>query len=147
MCSKLKYGDHIKVKIDSFYHHGVYLNDDQVIHYCSDEPFSILSKNLVINSTTLKFFAQGQNVDVVEYLSNDRFLPFESVRLAEEKIGEKDYDLLYNNCEHFVSSCLTGKRQSKLMEHLKEKNLRMKKREGVNGFLDSLYTLLKNNKR
>jgi len=91
----------------------------------------------------LKFFAQRKVVEVVDYPPNECHSPEKVVKLAKERIGEKNYDLLYNNCEHFVSYCLTGKRQSKYMEHLKEQNLKIKKRGGVNSFLDKLYKTIK----
>ena len=48
------------------------------------------------------------------YLVKDSRYPVNEVeaddawRRAEARIGEKEYNLLFNNCEHFVTECLTG---------------------------------------
>ena len=34
----------------------------------------------------------------------------ETVRMARERIGEKGYHILYNNCEHFAYECVMGER-------------------------------------
>ena len=41
-------------------------------------------------------------------------------RRAEERIGETEYSLLFNNCEHFVTECLTGQGSSEQVEALLE---------------------------
>lgn len=135
------FGDHIKVKLDSFYHHGIFVSDNEVIHFCSDGKFSILSKNLEIQSTSIEIFAQGKKIHVVDY--TNRFIPEKTVEIARQSIGNSDYDLSYNNCEHFVTRCITGTKQSKTIEKLFVSVLKVKRDSGINGFLFNLNNALK----
>ena len=135
-----KYGDHIKVKIDSFYHHGIFVSKNEVIHFCSDEKFSILSKNLEIQATSLLNFAHGNKIEIVEY--NNRYGPDKTVELARGKIGDSDYDLTFNNCEHFAYSCTTGHKTSKTMDRLKRIGIRIERNNGINGLLSNLNKIL-----
>ena len=41
-------------------------------------------------------------------------------RRAEARRGEKEYNLLFNNCEHFVTEILTGQGSSEQVEALLE---------------------------
>jgi len=137
----MKFGDHIKVKLDSFYHHGIFVSDNEVIHFCSEGKFSILSKNLEIQSTSIEVFAQGNKIQIVEY--TDRYNSEKTVQLARKSIGNKDYDLSYNNCEHFVTRCISGNKQSKTIEKLFLSVLEVKRDSGINGFLFNLNNALK----
>ncbi|HOE91746.1 MAG TPA: lecithin retinol acyltransferase family protein, partial [Candidatus Cloacimonadota bacterium] len=58
----LSKGDWIVVKLGSYYHHGLYISDDEVIHYCSSEGFSILRKDMTVQSTDLHTFSLGKKV-------------------------------------------------------------------------------------
>ena len=51
------------------------------------------------------------------------------VEIALSKIGEKGYNLLYNNCEHFANFCVFGKKISFQVENIHEqiKNVLNKK--------------------
>ncbi len=135
------YGDHIRTKIDSVFHHGVFVSEQEVIHFCSDREFSILSNDLEVKATTLAQFANGNKVEKIE--CEDRFARKKSVDIAKSKIGDKDYDIIFNNCEHFVNSCITGNKESYAMNALKEKGLKIRRKSGVNGLVDKLYTTIR----
>lgn len=46
------------------------------------------------------------------------YTPEETVRRAESKLGEHEYDLLFNNCEHFAVWCKTGVSESKQVDQV-----------------------------
>ncbi len=138
-----KFGDHIKTKIDSVFHHGVFVSENEIIHFCSNEAFSILSNDLEIKKTNIAVFAQGNKVEVIGYPKSKRLSVEKSVEKARSKIGNKDYDIIFNNCEHFVNSCITGERQSYTMNSLKERALKIHKNDGINGFIDKLYRTIR----
>jgi lecithin:retinol acyltransferase len=50
---------------------------------------------------------QEPPVRVVNHLES-HYLPEEIVRRARSRLGESDYRLLTNNCEHFCNWCLSG---------------------------------------
>ena len=43
------------------------------------------------------------------------------IERALSKIGEGDYNLLYNNCEHFANFCVFGIKESKQVDNIHEK--------------------------
>ena len=49
-------------------------------------------------------------------IPNLYFLPQEIVRRARSRLGENDYRLLTNNCEHFCNWCLDGVSHSAQVE-------------------------------
>lgn len=48
------------------------------------------------------------------------YSPEETVRRAESRLGEKKYNIISNNCEHFVLWCKTGISESHQVEDLKK---------------------------
>lgn len=96
-------GDHIYTQHLPYTHHGIDCGDDSVIHFGrrGGEKICRISKN---------DFASGNKINVKEYgkcYSDDAV-----VRRAESRLGEKGYDLVSNNCEHFAYWCKTGKYKS-----------------------------------
>lgn len=135
----LSKGDWIVVKLGSYYHHGLYISDDEVIHYCSSEGFSILRKDMTVQSTDLHTFSLGKKVltKIVEES------PVNSVDVRVDKalsqIGAGNYDFFYNNCEHFVHYCFYNERKSQYIDSLIIKELKKRKTTGINGMLDLMY--------
>ncbi|WP_226643003.1 lecithin retinol acyltransferase family protein [Mesobacillus subterraneus] len=99
---KFSRGDHLYVNrwlgLD-YSHHGLYLGRGNVIHYSQFE----------VRIDSLEDFAQGGNVHLMD---SDLIYTIETViRRAKSKLGEEEYDLLFNNCEHFVNWCRNGERR------------------------------------
>ena len=40
----------------------------------------------------------------------------EAVALAQSRLGETGYDILHNNCEHFVNQCAFGQSHSSFLD-------------------------------
>ena len=119
-----KAGDHIRVQRMNgiYYHHGIYVSDEEVIHFTGTEDDSILdwSKNEVIKSD-LKFFLQDGKLEVREYTEdekNDLYPPEHIVHYARTCLGDKGYNLIFNNCEHFANVCTLGRFRSTQVEKL-----------------------------
>jgi hypothetical protein len=80
-------------------HHGLYLGRGNVIHYSQFE----------VRIDSLEDFAQGGKIHLMD---SDLIYTIETViRRAKSKLGEEEYDLLFNNCEHFVNWCRNGERR------------------------------------
>ena len=115
-------GDHIKVDRGGYTHHGVYISDDEVIHFTGTEDDSILdwSKNEVIK-TDLNYFLRGGNVQVKEYTEdelNDLYPMDHIAAYARACLGDRGYNLIFNNCEHFANICTLGRFRSKQVEEV-----------------------------
>ena len=59
-----------------------------------------------------RFFEKGFDAD----RGGSFHSPLEIVRRARSRIGENDYRLLTNNCEHFCNWCLNGVSHSAQVE-------------------------------
>ena len=102
----LKRGDHIYVNYGGYTHHGIYCGDDKVIHY------GARSK---VREVLLSDFAQKHHVSVQKYYHS---YPAERVvSRAKKRLGEKKYNLVFNNCEHFAVWCKVGKSRSMQVEN------------------------------
>ncbi|MGF1590811.1 MAG: lecithin retinol acyltransferase family protein [Pleurocapsa sp.] len=86
-------------------HYGIDCGDGTVIHY--RKPSEIIER------TSYAEFARGNPVYVAEYSNGFGYIPDVVVERAKSRVGENDYNLLFNNCEHFTSWCKTGISDSK----------------------------------
>ena len=134
--------DHIRVmRIGGLYaHHGVYVSDDEVIHFTGKDNDSVLdwSKCEVIK-TDLATFLKGGTVEVKEYTDEefqDLYSPEQIITYARSCIGDKGYNLAFNNCEHFANVCTLGRFRSQQVERVllgKLPNEEGKKKMGLLG--------------
>lgn len=92
-------GDHIKALRIGYAHHGIYAGDGRVLHYLD---------NRGVCECSQEEFADGMPVFTVPYLVLDTFSPDEIVRRAYSRVGESDYNLVFQNCEHFATWCACG---------------------------------------
>ncbi len=108
MTAMINIGDHLVTPRLGFTHHGIYVGDQRVIQYAgfigglSKKPVSI---------TSLERFDNGFGF-WVEEPSVRSFSPEESVERAFSRLGENEYNIIFNNCEHFVNWCISGMHSS-----------------------------------
>jgi lecithin:retinol acyltransferase len=101
-------GAHIVSRRHGYTHHGIYVGAGKVVHYAG------LSRGLrrgPVEQVSLSGFAAGYPVGVVSSVL-PRFEGLEVVRRARSRVGEDNYRLLTNNCEHFCEWCLRGQHRS-----------------------------------
>ena len=108
-------GDLIRVKRKlGYYHYGIYIGHNKVIHYSAPEDDSIFdNRNIEIRKGDLKEnFLRGDTLEVnIPYSSfYYRFIVCRRAKklLGVHKFRDQDYDLLKNNCEHFANYCYFG---------------------------------------
>lgn len=90
-------------------HYGLYLGNNKVIHYWSTTGKSQDSE--IIETDMNKYFKDGSYF-VLDFKDTSKFTPEEAIKRAKERLGEKSYDLLQNNCEDFVIWCKTNNSKS-----------------------------------
>jgi Lecithin retinol acyltransferase/PspA/IM30 family len=88
-----------------YQHHGIDCGDGTVIHY--RKPSEIIER------TSLATFTRGNSISIKNYSQGFCFVPDVVVSRAESRLGEENYNLLFNNCEHFATWCKTGISDSK----------------------------------
>jgi hypothetical protein len=108
---ELKPGDHIYVhrrrRLYKYKHHGIYCYGDLVIHL----RWSKSKGTGVVEETTLSRFRRHKKCHVRHHHHCDP--PDEVIRRARSHLGERFYNLVFSNCEHFATYCKTGKWRSR----------------------------------
>lgn len=84
-------------------HHGIDCGDDSIIHYYKGGDVATVTR------TPRELFARGSRIFLKRQAT--AFLPQIVVQRAESRLGEQQYDLLTNNCEHFANWCKTGRNE------------------------------------
>ncbi|MGD0504117.1 MAG: lecithin retinol acyltransferase family protein [Steroidobacteraceae bacterium] len=105
-------GAHLTTSRWGYSHHGVYVGHGRVVHYSGLSGFWQCGP---VEEVSLSRFANGHPVRVVDQLE-PQYLPEETVRRARSRLGENDYRLLTNNCEHFCNWCRSGVSRSEQVE-------------------------------
>ena len=99
--------DHLEVPRQHglFNHHGIDLGDGTVAHYLEGRE---------ILRSPLEEFSQGQTLRVISHVEASPVGV--TLRRAMGRLGEQDYNLLFNNCEHFATWCKTGRHRSEQVD-------------------------------
>lgn len=90
-----------------FLHHGIDLGDGSVAHYLEGRE---------ILRSPLAEFSRGEPVCEVPYPAASCSPVGVTLRRAMGRLGEQNYNLLFNNCEHFAHWCKTGRHRSAQVE-------------------------------
>lgn len=99
-----KAGEHLSIERGVYTHHGIYVGGGKVIHY--SQGYDSVPE---IREVSFKEFAGISKVSIVpEKDSPLRFTADEAVKRAYSRLGERSYNLVYNNCENFVRWCRAG---------------------------------------
>jgi hypothetical protein len=112
----MAYGDHLRVRVEKsgfglIHHHGIEVEDGQVIHYHKEHAGHIP----VVKKTSKKVFSDGAPIEIVPHSS--AFDPNVVVFLAERCLEkQKKYNILTMNCEDMANYCKSGKAESKQVE-------------------------------
>ncbi|AII42009.1 NC domain protein [Synechococcus sp. KORDI-100] len=104
--------DHLQVPRQHglFHHHGIDLGDGTVAHYLEGRE---------ILRSSIDDFRQEQPITVIEH--DAASAKGVTLRRAMSRIGEQNYNLLFNNCEHFATWCKTGRHRSGQIESALER--------------------------
>ncbi|CAJ0779662.1 hypothetical protein LMG7141_00914 [Ralstonia condita] len=101
-------GAHLVTQREGYEHHGIYVGDGQVIHYAG---FCHGHRRGPVERVSTDAFACGHPVHV-RTDRHPRYEGAEVARRAGSRLGESNYRLLTNNCEHFCAWCLFGECRS-----------------------------------
>jgi hypothetical protein len=97
-------GAHLATSRRGYSHHGVYVGHGWVVHYSGLSEFWQCGP---VEEVSLARFANGHPVRIVHHAQSP-YLAEEIVGRARSRLGENDYRLLTNNCEHFCNWCVSG---------------------------------------
>ena len=105
-------GAHIRIKVNSFYHHAIYIGNGEVVQF--GLPFDISNNNKdvkVLRSPLSDFCKPDDFIEVYCYSKKElkqKFKDEEIINNALSHVGEGGYNILKNNCEHFANLCCLG---------------------------------------
>ena len=108
----LNVGEHLWVKRNLYTHHGIYIGNNEVVHY------SGLANGLQsgpVCKTSLYDFANGVKINKKTY-KDAKYHTTEVVNRVEQRMGEHLYSVHSNNCEHFCNWAITGQHTSNQVE-------------------------------
>lgn len=106
-------GDHLITSRGWYAHHGIYIGNGKVIHY------SGLADGLSTGTICEVSLAEFENGDPACIRHHHNALPPKAiVQRAKSRMGEDNYNLFSNNCEHFATWCVTGEHNSQQISQL-----------------------------
>ena len=118
------YGDIIRTKVQFYYHYGIFVSEDEVIQFgLPNDPLRSADQIRVLKSD-IAAFLQGGDVEVAQPTAATRKTmrsPDQIVALARQRLGDGGYDILHNNCEHFVNECAFGVAKSTFLQDVRDK--------------------------
>ena len=99
--SDLTIGSHLVTPRIGYQHHGLYIGQNRVIHLTSNSQIEIVS---------LSEFTDGNGYSIQKFHS--KFSRQEIVERAMSRLGDDNYHLVFNNCEHFCHWCIHDEHRS-----------------------------------
>lgn len=119
-----KYGDMIRISFGNFYHYGIFVSEDEIIQF-GLPPFEGLlnrkNEDIEVCVSDIDTFSRGRIVEVASIEKSKkekRLSPKKTVKRARACLGEKGYDILHNNCEHFARYCYLGEKKCETTENV-----------------------------
>lgn len=114
----------IRTKVSFYYHYGIFVSEDEVIQFgLPDDPGRPSEEIKVLTTDIYTFLGNGSLETATPEKSEKKSMrtPSEIIKIARSRIGEGGYDILHNNCEHFVNDCVFGKTSSSFVDDVREK--------------------------
>jgi hypothetical protein len=105
-------GAHLATPRDRYTHHGIYVGHGSVIHYAG---FSRSRRAGPVEEVNVIEFAFGHPLYIVDH-PRARYSVLQIVQRARSRLGEHEFRLLSNNCEHFCNWCISGYHRSEQVE-------------------------------
>ena len=124
-CKRPKTGDIIRTKVSFYHHYGIFVNENEIIQFgLPDDPGRPAEEIFVLSTNIDVFLSCGGELEVAELNKNEKHKirpAKEIIEIAKSKIGEGNYDILHNNCEHFVNRCAFGENESNFLNNVRSK--------------------------
>lgn len=119
-----RYGDVVRTKATFYYHYGIFVSEKRIIQFGLPDNVHRPAEEIQVLATDVYAFLQGGELEVARPSREEKRRlrrPKEIVAAAEARIGEGGYDILHNNCEHFVHECAFGSHDSPFLQDVRLK--------------------------
>lgn len=110
-----EYGDMIRVKVKFYYHYGIFVDENTVIQFGMPDNSDTPPDDIEVMTTDINTFSNGEFVECAKPDKSEQKhhrTPERVVEIAFSRLGEKGYNILNNNCEHFANECYFGEKRS-----------------------------------
>lgn len=105
-------GAHLVSPRRGYMHYGIYAGGGRVIHYAG---FDRALRRGPVEEVSLERFTRGRGLAQVPVVA-PKYVGAAAVDRARSRIGEDQYRLWSNNCEHFATWSLFGEGRSRQVE-------------------------------
>lgn len=111
--TKPRRGDMVRVKLGYIYHYGVFVSEKEIVQFglAPTARAGIKDCDVEVCVSDEATFLHGGILERAELSEQEESarVPCETtVEKARSRVGEKGYNILYNNCEHFAYECVMG---------------------------------------
>ncbi len=108
-----KAGDMVRIRLGGLYHYGIFVSEDEVIQFGLPPTAEnrAAEGEVKVIATDIDTFACGCIVETAVPDRSERrrrLSPDKTVGRARARLGEGGYNIIHNNCEHFVNECVFG---------------------------------------
>lgn len=109
------YGDMIRVKVKFYYHYGIFVDENTVIQFGMPDNGDTPPDEIAVIKTDIQTFSNGNFIECAQPDKSEKKQRYSSDKIvenAQSRLGERGYNILNNNCEHFAYECYLGERRS-----------------------------------
>ena len=118
-----RFGDIVRVKVKFYHHYGIFADPDRVIQFGMPDNTGVDPETIEVIITDIYTFLNGSDLETAvldRAEQRARFSREKSVENALSRVGERGYNILHNNCEHFVNECVFGVAKSDFLENARK---------------------------
>jgi hypothetical protein len=101
MSDLITIGSHLITPRICYTHHGIYIGQNRVIH---------LTSKSKVEEVSLSEFTDGNGYSIQSFRS--KFSRYEIIDRALSRLGNDNYNVIFNNCEHFCHWCINDENRS-----------------------------------
>lgn len=118
------FGDIVRTKVTFYHHYGIFVDEETIIQFGMPDNVTQNAADIRVLSSDVAAFLRGGEMEVGVPDRQERKklrTPRQIVEIARSRLGEDGYDLLHNNCEHFVNECAFGEKTSSFLQGIRVK--------------------------
>lgn len=115
-------GDMVRTNMGSYYHYAIFIGDEKLIQFGKPQ-ISNNPDNVVVEETSVVDFLGDRFMEVAVFNAKEqkqKNKPEEIVKTAKNCLGEKGYNILTNNCEHFANRCVFNSSLSSQIDQVRK---------------------------
>lgn len=109
MDEQIPVGAHLVASRLGYLHHGIYVGRGRVVHYAG---LSSLRRRGPVEEVTLERFCRGHALRIRPH-ARPLYSGAAAAARARSRLGEDEYRVLSNNCEHFCDWCIDGQSRTR----------------------------------